>query len=123
MARNKLPFDYRTHAGIYLSSFVRGDVTVQSNDDVVIDATVSGSIHTAGFCEITENGAFEGDITARSLVIFGATNGDNTASDTMEVKRSANIKGVYSSPSIHIEPGALVSARIHHTDARSSGPL
>lgn len=123
MANNKLPFDYRTNAAIYLSAFVTGSVHIDSTEDVVIDATISGTVTTTGFCEITENGIFEGDIHARTLQIFGVTNGEQTANDTIQIKRSAKIRGLYTSPVIHIEPGSIVNARIHHRAHTDTGPL
>ena len=123
MARNKLPFDYRAQAGVFLSSFVEGTISLSTQEDVVIDATLSGKILTSGFCEITENGSFDGDITSRSVTVYGSCSGDVAAKNTIEIKRSAKIKGLYSSPVIHIEPGAVVNARIVHTQDPTAGPL
>ncbi|TXG76402.1 polymer-forming cytoskeletal protein [Patescibacteria group bacterium] len=123
MANNKLPFDYRTNAAIYLSAFVTGSVQIDSTEDVVIDATIFGTIITSGFCEITENGNFEGDIHARTLQVFGVTNGEHSANDAIQIKRSAKIRGLYTSPTIHIEPGSIVNARIHHRANTDTGPL
>lgn len=123
MARNKLPFDYRSQAGILISSFVKGTISLDTQEDVVIDATLSGDIKTSGFCEITENGEYEGDISARSLTVYGSTSGDISGQDAIHVHRSAKIKGVYTSPVIHIEPGAIVNARIVHSQNSLSGPL
>ena len=123
MPRAKLAFDYRYTAGIYISGDASGDVDIHSTDDVVIDSTIKGTIHTTGFCEIAENAEFTGDITARSIAIFGTVIGNCDADDIIDVKKSSKIKGVYRSLYINIERGSIVEARILQTDHREETVL
>jgi|GEM_PF-3851490 len=112
MPRNKLPFDYRFTAGIYIAGAVSGKVTINNSYDVVIDTTLEGSITTSGFCEIAENGNFTGDIITRSLTIYGKTNGENTGFERIDAKKSAYLTGRYQTPNISLEAGSVIDARI-----------
>ena len=112
MPRNKLPFDYRLNAGIFIAGAVTGKVSIDSSYDVVIDTTLDGNITTSGFCEIAENGDFTGAIISRSITIYGKTNGENTGFERIDVKKSAYLTGRYQTPNISLESGSIVDARI-----------
>ena len=111
MSTSKLPFDYRHNAGVYLSSLVTSKGSFDVQDDVVIDGEFEGTIQTAGFCEISENGKITGDIVARTITILGSVTGDCNAKDSIDVKKSSKVKGQLVAPSISIEAGAQINIR------------
>lgn len=112
MLNKKSPFDYRQSAGMYFSSLASIEGRLNEHEDIVIDGRFTGTITTQGFCEISENGVFEGELTARSITILGQTDGELNGTDSIVVKKSAKIKGFYRTPKISIESGAEVDARV-----------
>ncbi|MEI7818530.1 MAG: polymer-forming cytoskeletal protein [bacterium] len=123
MPKNKHPFDYRRTAGIYCSTSVSGSVDIQTSEDVVLDGALTGTINSTGFCEITENGSFKGDITARTITIFGEVDGDCQAQEGLLIKRSAKIRGVFHANSVQIDSGSTINARIKPLNITRKDPL
>lgn len=111
MPANKLPFDYRHNAGIYLSSLVTSQGSLDVQEDIVIDGEFSGAIKTTGFCEVSENGSVNGDIEARTITLLGNVDGTCLGKDSIDVKKSAKVKGHLIAPVIGIEPGAQLDIR------------
>jgi cytoskeletal protein CcmA (bactofilin family) len=111
MPANKLPFDYRHNAGVYLSSLVTSQGSFDIQEDIVINGEFRGEVKTTGFCEISENGLVTGDIDARMITILGSIDGTCRAKDNIDVKKSAKVKGHLIAPAISIESGAQIDAR------------
>lgn len=116
MAKNKQPFDYRQSAGIYIGNGVTGEGTMRVSDDIVIDGNFKGKISTPGFCEVTENGTLDGDISAATLTIFGKYNGQCQVKEGLIVKNTAIVNGYLAYTSLNIQPGARVTARFKPLD-------
>ncbi len=112
MPKNKQPFDYRQSAGIYIGSGVISQGTLNVTDDIVIDGSFKGIITTPGFCEITENGNLDGDITVATLTIFGTYKGQCLARESLVVKNTAIVDGYLTYTSLNIQPGAKLTARL-----------
>lgn len=111
MPTSKLPFDYRHNAGVFISSLVTSQGSIDIQDDIVIDGDFTGDIQTSGFCEVSENGKVLGDIEARTITILGSVDGSCRAKDSIDVKKSSKMKGHLIAPSISIEAGAQIDAR------------
>lgn len=112
MPAKKSPFDYRQTAGFYFSALTKVEGSLNEQEDVVIDGSFEGEIKTVGFCEIGENGHFQGTVQARSLTIIGSCDGEIIAKDSIVVKKSASVHGVIRTPRIGIDSGASIDARI-----------
>lgn len=119
MSTSKLPFDYRHNAGVYLSSLVTGRGSFDIQDDIIIDGAFEGKVQTTGFCEISENGKVTGDIEARTITILGCVDGNCYAKDSIDVKKSAKVKGQLIAPSISIEAGSQINIRGKHPSSTS----
>lgn len=120
MPASKLPFDYRHNAGVYLSSLSNSQGTFRIQEDVVLDGEFRGDIITTGFCEISENAQVIGDIEARTITVYGNIEGSCRGKDSIDVKKSAKVKGHLIAPSISIESGAHIDARCKQPSTSTS---
>ena len=112
MPKNKQPFDYRQAAGIYIGNGIKATGLLNVHDDIIIDGVFEGTISTSGFCEVTENGQLEAELTAHGVTIFGTFKGHCQAEEGLVVKNTADVDGFLTYGSLTIQPGATVRARI-----------
>ncbi len=112
MPAKRSPFDYRQTAGFYFSALAKIEGQLHAHEDVIIDGQYTGDIQTNGFCEISENGHFQGNIEARNVTLLGESHGEICGQDSIVVKKSAKVRGVLRTPKISIDAGAHVDARI-----------
>ena len=94
-----------------IASGVRFDGNITSNGQVYIYGTVHGNIDAKeGLIKIMRNGAVEGDITSRELIIDGVVNG-NCRSETIDVYENGNITGTLVWNSLTIKKGAVFNGK------------
>jgi cytoskeletal protein CcmA (bactofilin family) len=87
---------------------IKGEVT--GNEDLTLDSNVEGLVSIGGFrLTVGPNAKLEADLTAREAMISGKVVGNISASDRIEVMKSASIEGNVSTGRIVIEEGAYFS--------------
>ncbi|QQS27113.1 polymer-forming cytoskeletal protein [bacterium] len=118
MPTKRSPFDYRQTASFYFSALAKVEGQLNEQEDIVIDGEFIGRIQTGGFCEISENGNFQGDLKAKSITILGNSDGEIHGEDTVVVKKSAKVHGIIITPRISVDAGAQVDARIKNLNKK-----
>jgi len=84
---------------------IKGEIT--GNEDLKLDSKVEGLVSIGGFRLTVGPGAHVvADIVAREATISGEVNGDISACDRIEIKKSASIVGNLETGKIMIEEGA-----------------
>src|SRR5574341_199898 len=73
---------------------------------VRLDSCFEGEIHTKGVLVVGEHGVIRETITAGTFISNGKIRGDVTASDKVQLLKSAVLIGDVHSPSFSIEEGA-----------------
>ncbi len=73
---------------------------------VRIDATFQGSIVTDGVLVVGTDAKVDADIACGTVVIEGEVNGSVTASEAVELRSTATLRGDIESPSLAVERGA-----------------
>ena len=97
-------------ASVGKSIVVRGELT--GEEDLIIDVTVEGSIRLpGGRLTIGPDAQVTADLTAKDIVILGRVKGNITASDRVELRRTAVLHGDIAAARLAIEEGATVQGK------------
>ena len=98
-------------ATIGKSVVVRGDVS--GSEDLYIDGQVEGSIDLRNHSvTVGPSGSVKAGINAKSIVIQGKVDGSLTASDRLDLRKSAVVTGDVTTQRIAIEEGAFLKGKV-----------
>ncbi|HZP21933.1 MAG TPA: polymer-forming cytoskeletal protein [Terriglobales bacterium] len=98
-------------ATIGKSVVVKGELS--GSEDLIIDGEVEGSITLRGqTLTVGPNGRVRANIEARNVVLHGRVDGDITASERVDLRKSASLAGNISTARIAIEDGAFFKGGI-----------
>jgi len=94
------------------SSFsIKGDLVAQ--EDTLIQGRVDGSIlvekHTV---RIGREGRVSGEILARKIVVDGKTKGQLSATETVVLRKNAEVEGEILSPQVVMEEGCKFNGKV-----------
>jgi cytoskeletal protein CcmA (bactofilin family) len=98
-------------AHIGKSVVVKGELS--GSEDLYVDGQVEGSIELRNNSLIVgPNGSIKATVTAKSVVIQGKVDGAISASERVELRKTAVVNGDVSSHRIAIEDGASFQGKI-----------
>jgi cytoskeletal protein CcmA (bactofilin family) len=93
------------------SLIVHGELS--GNEDLTIEGQFEGTINLQGHClTVGAHGQVKAEIRAGRVVIQGAVNGNITARDRIEIRKTGQVVGDLVSPGISIEDGAYFKGSI-----------
>ena len=99
-------------AHIGKSVIIKGELS--GSEDLYIDGQVEGSIELRNnSLTIGPNGQVKADVNAKGVTIQGKLEGNITASDRLELRKSAIIVGDISTQRITIEDGAYFKGKVN----------
>jgi cytoskeletal protein CcmA (bactofilin family) len=103
------------------SSFsIKGDLVAQ--EDTLIQGRVDGSIlvekHTV---QIGKEGRVSGKILARKIVVDGRTDGQLNATETVVLRKNAEVEGEILSPQVVMEEGCKFNGKVKMEVGTTSG--
>lgn len=78
-----------------------------SKDNCIVYGTITGNGQIENVLMIGEQGSWEGDFEASTVIVSGQTNGNVTVTDKLEINRTARMNGKISCPVVAIEDGAV----------------
>jgi cytoskeletal protein CcmA (bactofilin family) len=87
---------------------------------VRVDATFQGSIITDGVLIVGDAAKVDADITCGTVVVEGEVNGNVTARESVEIRRTARVRGDVETPSLAVERGAVFDGASRRPGARAS---
>jgi len=87
---------------------------------VMLDAKLRGEIMAKDTLIIGEHAVVEAAVEATILVVHGTIIGNVTATERVELKRSARITGDVEAPVIAMEPGAVLDGHCRMTKAKEA---
>ena len=100
------------------SIHIKGDLT--AHEPLTIAGRIDGSVNAAGHrLIVTEAGSITADIVAHTIVVGGHISGSLDTDGTIIVKRTANIEGNLSAPSVSVDDGAQVQGRFEIVGKRA----
>jgi cytoskeletal protein CcmA (bactofilin family) len=98
-------------ATIGKSVVVKGELS--GSEDLYVDGHVEGSITLRGqSLTIGPNGRVRANVEARNVILHGQVDGNITASDRVELRKSASLKGDIATARIAIDDGAYFKGTI-----------
>jgi cytoskeletal protein CcmA (bactofilin family) len=98
-------------ATIGKSVVVRGELS--GSEDLYVDGEVEGSISLRGqSLTIGPNGRVRANLEARNVIVHGRVDGNVTASDRVDLRKSASLTGDISTARVAIEDGAYFKGTI-----------
>ncbi len=98
-------------ANIGKSIIVKGELS--GSEDLYVEGTVEGKIELRNSSlTVGPNGTVKADVVAKAVVVQGKLNGAVTASDRVELQKSAVMSGDVTSPHVAIEEGALLHGKV-----------
>ena len=105
-------------AGIGKSIRIKGDIVAREPFLIAgrVDGTIEVDQHTL---TIVQGASVHAAITAESVVIEGAVEGDLAAISKIDIQPTANVDGECSAPVICIADGATVHGRIETTQRKA----
>ena len=118
----KAPSTYSDRADvghIGKSVVIRGELT--GNEDLYLDGEIEGNIDLRDHkLVIGPNGKIKATITARDIVLHGRVEGNISATERVELKKSCTLVGDVSTMRIVIEDGAFFKGAIDIKETRES---
>jgi len=101
----------RELATIGKSVVIKGELS--GSEDLYIDGRVEGSIDLRNSnLTVGPNGDVKASISAKAIVIQGKVDGSLTASDRLDLRKSAIVTGDLTTQRISIEEGAFLKGKI-----------
>jgi len=89
---------------------IKGDLA--SDNDILIDGTVEGSVTTGGNLSVGQSADIKGPLKARSIVIAGQVEGDVEAVEAVTLEATGHLEGDVETPQLGIAPGAYLHGKI-----------
>jgi cytoskeletal protein CcmA (bactofilin family) len=83
------------------------DGTLQFDGALQIDGTFRGAIKTSDVLVVGERAEIAANVTCGSAVVSGQVVGNITASDSVELRSGAHVKGDIQAPALSVERGAI----------------
>lgn len=97
----------------WIGKAVRVEGKVISNEDLVIDGDVEGSIEVGDHnLTIGEGAAVKADLLAKTITIAGSVTGDVVAIDKVDLRASGSVEGDISAPRFSMADGSTVTGSV-----------
>jgi cytoskeletal protein CcmA (bactofilin family) len=108
-------------AHIGKSVVIKGELS--GSEDLYVDGNVEGKIElNSHSLTVGPNGKVKASVTAKAVVIQGTLDGSVSASDRVELRKSAVVTGDVSTQRIAIEEGAFLKGKVDvEKEARKAG--
>jgi cytoskeletal protein CcmA (bactofilin family) len=98
-------------ANIGKSVVIKGEVS--GSEDLYVDGAIEGSIDLRNHSlTVGPNGKVKASIIAKSIVVQGKVDGSLTASDRLDLRKSAVVTGDVTTQRIAIEEGAFLKGKV-----------
>jgi cytoskeletal protein CcmA (bactofilin family) len=82
-------------------------------EGIRIDGIVRADIETEGFMSITESAEVTGNLKAHEILISGKVNGNVIALQTLELEKSAIVRGDVNTQNLKIHLGAQINGKMN----------
>jgi len=92
---------------IAVGASIKGDLT--SNNDIRVDGTVNGTLHSDGRIVVGESAMLSGKLLCKDLDLWGKVEGDIYVQDTLSLKASSTVNGNIYVNKMQMEMGAQLN--------------
>jgi cytoskeletal protein CcmA (bactofilin family) len=90
---------------------LKGDLS--SNNDLRIDGTITGNVHSASKIVIGASGVVEGDISGNQADIVGKVSGNIRTKDLLQLRSDCVVNGNLFAGKLQVEPTAIFNGQCH----------
>ena len=90
---------------------LKGDIS--SNNDLRIDGTITGNIHSTSKVVIGASGVVDGDISGNQADIVGKVSGNIRTKDLLQLRSDCVVKGNLFAGKLQVEPTAMFNGQCH----------
>jgi len=98
-------------ANIGRSVVIKGELS--GSEDLYVDGNVEGKIELRNHrLTVGPNGNVKADVSAKTVVILGKLDGKVTASERVDLRKSAVVSGDVTTQRIAIEEGAFLKGKV-----------
>jgi cytoskeletal protein CcmA (bactofilin family) len=91
----------------FFSKGTRIEGTLELEGEVKLEGQIKGKITGTGVVTVGEHANLQADLTAPTIIIHGAVQGQVHATDRLELHRTAKVKGMLQATRIRIDDGAI----------------
>jgi cytoskeletal protein CcmA (bactofilin family) len=98
------------------------DGEMRSSEDVSIQGTIKGKIHTTADLYVEAGGQVHAEVETQSIEIEGTVVGNVHASDRYELKKQGRVEGDVHAPRVVIADGARFKGSIDMEEEPSRAP-
>lgn len=103
---------------IHISGHIRG------NQDLIVHGHIEGTINLGeGVLIVTSEGQIDADVSARVINVEGRAEGKLQATEQINVRRSARVRGGIAAPRISLDFGCSFSGSIDTNSAHESASI
>ena len=99
-------------------STITGNLTIRGG--IRIDGTIEGTIKTDGFLIIGNSGRAKADMYAKECLISGELDGDVTATEVLELDKTARVTGNITAKVLTVHAGAVLIGNCYTGEKRPS---
>lgn len=96
---------------ISAGSTIKGDIS--SNNDLRIDGTIIGNIHSSAKIVIGSSGVVEGDIIGQNADIVGKVSGTIKVKELLQLRGECLVNGNIYATRLQVEPSATFNGQCH----------
>lgn len=97
----------------YIGKTMNIEADISSDDDVIIEGTVTGNIDVGKILTIGKHGSVKADIKAGIVRIYGEAKGNIHASDKVEILAQGRYTGNIYSEKLVVAEGAILNGNIN----------
>jgi cytoskeletal protein CcmA (bactofilin family) len=112
MKRDELPTTLGGTSDLLLGSGAEFEGKLTFKGTVRIDSKFKGTIVTSDVLVVGENARIDADITCGSIVVQGEVNGNVKATQAVELRHPAKVRGDVETPSLSVEKGVVLDGTV-----------
>jgi cytoskeletal protein CcmA (bactofilin family) len=92
--------------------------TINTQSDIRVDGTISGTLHCGGRVIIGQQGVIKGEIYCQNAVVEGTFEGKLEVKETLSVKETAHINGDIHTSKLIVQNGAIFNVNCKMGDQK-----
>ena len=91
----------------FFSAGTRLEGVLEVDGEVSLDGQVNGKVTGTGLVTIGEHADLQAEITAPTVVVHGTVRGEIHATESLQLHKSAKVKGLIAAARLRIDEGAV----------------
>ena len=102
-----------TKGATYFGKNLKINGSITGRDSVQIFGRHTGDIQLEGDLDIKPSAAVQGNLSARTIIVGGSTEGDIVAGSKLQIQHTGKVKGNITTPVLTLKEGAVVNGEVN----------